>query len=93
MEGNLTPCQSLDSVEASTIGVPEVESGVILFFEYNLRTAWPVLRHNDVRRGDDNTNSGNVVSIRNGEVESIERLIGGWAKDGFGGKQVLKDFH
>jgi hypothetical protein len=83
----------LDAVKASTFGVSEVESGVILFFEDNLSSSWPVLGHDDVRRGDDNTNIGDVVSIRNGEVKGVEGLIGGWAEDSLGGKQVLEDFH
>jgi hypothetical protein len=93
VKSDLLSTPSLDAVEASTFGVSEVESGVILFFEDNLSSSWTVLGHDDVRRGNDNTNSGDVVSTRGGEVKSIEGLIVGRTHDGLGGKQVLEDFH
>jgi hypothetical protein len=83
----------LDAVKASTFGVADIESGVVLFFEDNLGTARSVLRHDDVRRGDNDTDSRDVMPLRDREVKGIEGLIGGWAKDGLGGKQVLEDFH
>jgi hypothetical protein len=93
VEGDLTPCPSLNAVEASTFGVADVESRVVLFFEHNLRPARPVLRHDDVRRSDNDTDSRDVMPFRDREVKGVEGLIGGWAEDGLGGKQVLEDFH
>jgi hypothetical protein len=93
VEGDLTPCPSLNAVEAPTFGVADIESGVVLFFEDNLSPSRTVLGHDDVRRSDNDTDSRDVVPFRDREVKGIEGLIGCWAKDGLGGKQVLEDFH